>query len=100
DLCRLEHLVEARFLDVQDLALQRQDRLGPAIAPLLRGAARRVTLDEEELGKGGILLLAVRELAGQAGDVERAFPARHLARFPRGLARTRGFDDLADDRLR
>ncbi len=46
-----------------------------------------------------ILLLAVRELAGQSGDVERALATRQLARLARGLARTRGLDDLADDGL-
>ena len=35
DLVAAEHLVEARFLDIQDLALDRQDGLEPAIASLL-----------------------------------------------------------------
>ena len=44
-----------------------------------------------------VALLAVGELARQAGDVERALAAGHLARLARGLARGRGLDDLADD---
>jgi hypothetical protein len=35
DLVAAQHLVEAGFLDVQNLALQRQNRLEPSIAPLL-----------------------------------------------------------------
>jgi hypothetical protein len=36
-------------------------------------------------------------LPGQAGDVERALAAGHLARLARGLAGARGVDDLAGD---
>ena len=100
DLRRRQHLVEARALDVQDLALQRQDRLRAPIAALLGGAAGRVALDDEELGQRRILFLAVRELAGQARDVERALASRQLARLARRFARTRRVDDLGDDGLR
>src|SRR5690606_26451373 len=82
------------------LALERQDGLSAAVAALLRGAAGRVTLDEEELGQRRILFLTVRELAGQPRDVERALAARHLARLARRLARPRRLDDLAYDDLR
>ena len=61
-----QHLVEARPLDVQDLAAQRQDRLVLAVAALLGRAAGGVALDDEQLGLGGIALLAVGELARQA----------------------------------
>ena len=47
DFLRAEHPVEARALDVEDLALERQDRLVVAIAPLLGGAAGAVALDQE-----------------------------------------------------
>jgi hypothetical protein len=79
--------------------LQRQDRLRAAIAALLGGATGRVTLDDENLGQRRVFLLAVGELAGQAGDVERAFASRQFARLARRFARPRGFDDLADDGL-
>lgn len=59
-------LVEARLLDVQDLALERQDGLELPVAALLGGAACGVTLDQVELGLGRVLLLAVGELARQA----------------------------------
>ena len=45
----------------------------------------------------GIALLAIGELAGQAGDVERALAARQFARLARRLARLRRLDHLADD---
>jgi hypothetical protein len=65
DLAAGQHAVEAGALDVQDLAPQRQDRLIMAVAALLGRAAGRVTLDQEQLGLGGIALLTVGELAGQ-----------------------------------
>ena len=65
DLVGGEHLVEARLLDVQDLALERQDGLELPVAPLLGRAAGGVALDEEELGELGVALLAVGELAGE-----------------------------------
>ena len=60
-----EHLVEARPLDVEDLAAQRQDRLVGAVARLLGRAAGGIALDEEQLALRRIALLAVGELAGQ-----------------------------------
>ena len=49
DLLVREHLLEARLLDVQDLAAQRQDRLRAAVARGLGRAAGRVTFDEVDL---------------------------------------------------
>ncbi len=100
DFRRRQHLVEARALDVQDLALQRQDRLGATIASLLGGAACGIALDDEQLRLRRVFLLAVRELAGQARDVERAFAPRQLARLACGLARASRVDDLVDDGFR
>src|SRR5690606_9311409 len=97
-LGRREHAVETRALDVEDLAAQRQHRLIPAVAALLGRAAGRVALDDEQLRQRRILLLAVGELAGQAGDVQRALAAGEVARLARGFARARGLDDLARDR--
>src|SRR6185437_3827325 len=68
DLLAREHLVGAYALDVEDLAAQRQHGLEFAVAALLGAAAGRVALDDEELGFGGVLFLAVGELAGQRGD--------------------------------
>src|SRR6185312_10703073 len=89
DLLRRQHLVEARPLDVEDLAAQRQHRLELAVAALLGGPAGRIPLDDEDLGLRRIALLAVSELARQARDVERALAAGELARLARRFARLR-----------
>ena len=94
---RRQHLVEARPLDIEDLAAQGQHRLEGAVARLLGAAAGRIALDQEQLGFGGIALLAVGELAGKRGHVERALAPRQLARLARRLARGRRFDDLLHD---
>ena len=60
-----EHLVDAVLLAVDDLATQRQDRLVRAVAPRLRGTARRVALDDEQLSRLGVADRAVGELARQ-----------------------------------
>src|SRR3546814_12723207 len=90
---RRDDAVEARALDVQNLALQGQDRLHMAVAPLLRRAACRIAPDEAEFAFGGVAFLAVGELAGQARDVHRALAPRPFARLLRGLARRRGRAD-------
>ncbi len=95
DLAAAEHPVEARALDVEDLAAQRKDRLEMAVAALLGRAAGRIALDQEQLGLGGIALLAVGELAGQRGDVHHALAPGQLARLLGGFARGGGVDDLA-----
>ena len=97
DLLGAEHAVEARALDIEDLAAQRQHGLVVAVAALRGRAAGGVALDDEELGLGRILLRAIRELAGEEIDVERRFAARQLARLARRFARGGGFGDLADD---
>ena len=97
DLGEGEHLVEARLLDVQDLALERQDRLRAPVAALLGRAAGRVALDDEDLRERRIAFLAVRELAGEARAVERALAPHELARLAGRLARARRVDDLLDD---
>src|SRR6185436_4969530 len=97
DLGRREHLVEARFFDVQDLPAKRQDRLELPVAPLLGAAARAVSLDDEELREGGVFLLAVRELSGERRRVERSLAPDELPRLARGLASPRRFHDLLED---
>ena len=94
-----QHLVEAGPFDVQDLALQRQDGLGAAVTTLLGRAAGRITLDDEQFGERGIFLLAVGQLAGQAGDIQRALAAGHLAGLAGGFAGAGRLDELAGDGL-
>ncbi len=63
DLLAAEHLVEARALDVEDLAAQGQHGLVLAITGLLGRAAGGVTFDNEDFRLGGIALGTVGELA-------------------------------------
>ena len=100
DLGRAQHAVEPRALDVQDLALQRQDRLELAVAALLGRAARAVALDDEDLGARRVAFLAVGELARQARDVEHALASRELAGATRRLAGGGGVEHLLHDGLR
>src|SRR2546422_2490551 len=60
-LFRSQHLVIPRLLGVDDLAAQWQDRLGASVAPLLRGAAGRGPLDQEQLA-------VLRVALGALGD--------------------------------
>src|SRR5206468_11277350 len=80
----------------------RQERLEPAVAPLLGAAPGRVALDDVELAQARIVEGAVGELARQGAAVEDALAPRQLARFARRLpgARRRHhlLDDLAGDR--
>src|SRR5437763_271696 len=96
DLLVLECLVDPRLLDVQDLAADRQDRLVLPVPRSLRAPARRVSLDDEDLGRVGVPGRAVGELAGQAAALERAL-ARDVARLLRCLPRLRGRDAFARD---
>ena len=68
------------------------------LRPCLALPPAEVALDDEQFGFGGILLLAVGELAGQRGNAERAL-ARQFARLAGGFARGGGLDHLADDHL-
>ena len=94
DFVGAEHAVEPRALDVQDLALDRQDRLEAAIAALLGRAAGRLAFDDVDLGLRGIALLAVGQLAGQRAAVERALAAHQVAGLAGRLARARRVDRL------
>ena len=99
DFLRGNHLVEAGFLNVEDLTLQRQDRLGATVTTLLGGTASRVTFHQVQLGEGRVLLLAVSQFARQAGDIQRAFTTGHLTGFTRGFTGTCSVDHFADNQL-
>ena len=60
-----KQLTRIDFPGIQNLAAQRHDGLGLAVAGLLRRAARGIALDEEQLGQFGLLQGAVGELARQ-----------------------------------
>ena len=97
DFGRAQHAVEPRALDVEDLALQRQDRLVFAVSPLLGGAAGRVTLDDEEFAFRRVPLLAIRQLARQCRDIEHAFAPCQFAGLAGRLAGGGGVHHLLDD---
>src|SRR6202051_4098413 len=59
DFCGREPLVEARFLDVEDFPLERQDGLRAPVAALLGRAAGGIAFDQEHLRERRILLLTV-----------------------------------------
>src|SRR5690606_9285012 len=99
DLGRGEHLVEARALDVEDLAAEREDGLGAAVAALFGGATGRVALDDVDLADRGVFALAIGELARERARVERALALHHLSRAPRRLAGLGREDDLLEDLL-
>ena len=98
-LLRGEHLVEAGFLHVENLTLQRQDRLVLPVAALLGGAARGITLHDVELGKRRVFFLAVRQLAGQAGDIQGALAAGHVAGLAGRVPGPGRVDDFLHDLL-
>jgi hypothetical protein len=58
-------------------------------AALLGRAAGAVALDEEQLGLGRVLFLAIGELAGQRGHVHRRLAPGQFAGLAGGLARQR-----------
>ena len=96
DFLRREHAVEPRALDVQDLALEREDRLKVPVAALLRAAAGALPLDDVDLALRRILALAVGELAGERGRIEHAF-ADDLARLAGRFTRLCRHDGLLED---
>src|SRR5690606_13935981 len=88
-----------RALDVEDLALEKEDGLEAALAALLGRAARRLTLDDVELAELGVALLAVGELAGEVGELEGTLALDHLAGLARRLSRARRHHRLGHQRL-
>ena len=97
DLGRGKHLVGACPLDIQDLAAKGKNGLVGAVTTLLGGTARRITLDKKDFGFGRIALLAIRQLAGKAGDFHHALAAGQIARLARRLACRSGLVGLGDD---
>ena len=100
DFLRGDELFKTGFFHVQNLALERQDRLELAISSLLGRASRRVAFDQIKLGQGGIFFLTIGQLARQAHAVQHALAARQVTRFARRFAGTGGINDLVDDYFR
>ena len=66
-------LVRSGLFHIQHLAPQGEDRLKPGVPPLGGGAAGGVTLDDIELGKLGVVLVAVPELIRHGGPAQGGF---------------------------
>ena len=88
----LQQLLVTGAGDVEDLAAQRQDGLGVAVARLLGRAAGAVALDEEDLGVVAAFAGAVGELAGQAQA-----PGGGLARNVLGFTAAQALLGALDD---
>ncbi len=76
-----------------------EDGLEIRVAALFGAAARGVTLGDEQFGFLGVPGLAVGQLSGQCGRVERRLPAGEFLCLLCGLPCFRGFDGLSDDGL-
>ena len=88
--------MEACFLDVEEFAAQRKDRLRATVAALFGRATCGVTLDNVELGFCRIAFRAVGEFAGEAAAGEGGF-ANRFAGFACGFAGACGIDGFFDD---
>ena len=99
DFFVVEHFDELRLFDVEDLAPQRQDRLGVRVAARVGRAAGRITFDQVQLGQGQIAAAAVAEFFGQAAGRELALAADHLAGFLGRFAGLGGAQTLCGDQL-
>ena len=98
DLCVREDLIHRRLLDVQDLTTEREDRLGLTVTAGLRRAARRITLDDEDLALLRVLRDAVREFSVRIEAVLRL--AQHVRlRLLLSATDLRGLLGTADDGL-
>ena len=96
-LLAAQHAVEARLLDVQDFAAQRQDGLEIAVAALLCRAAGGITLHDVELGQRRVALRTISQLAGQRQSFEKPLAPRQVAGLARRFTRPRGVEHLLDD---
>src|SRR5689334_4310682 len=99
DLVVLQHLVETRLLDVENLASQRKNRLKSSVSTLLCAPSRTVALDDIQLGLGRVALGAIGQLARQTEALQAALALHQLARLARRLPRPRSHDALLDDAL-
>ncbi len=86
-----------RAEDVEDLAAERQERLGLAVARHLGGAAGAVALDDEQLGPLAAGGGAIDELAGQAQLLGRGL-ARGFLLLPAAQAFLGAQDEEIEDR--
>src|SRR6478672_1016165 len=96
----LEHVGHRRLLDVEDLAADRQQRLELGAACLLRGAHRRVALDDEQLRALDVGGAAVAQLGRQGRALEGVLAPLGLLVQPRADARLHLGNDLLEQQRR
>jgi hypothetical protein len=87
DFVVLKHLVQARLLDVDELAANGQDRLELPVAPLLGRAAGGITLDDESSVFAGSRSEQSASLPGRPPPVSA--PLRTVSRALRAASRAR-----------
>ena len=93
DFFVFEHSVKGCFLNVENLASQRKNRLESSVSALLCASACRIALDEVNLAVLGVFVRAVRKFTGKRGAFERALSSCalscHTRRFSGTLRRNR-----------
>ena len=82
DLFVGQHLIETSLLDIEDLSLNRQDRLDRAIPALFGRPARRIPLDDEDFTQGRVPFLAIGQFSGERVSFQSAFPTAQLPCLP------------------
>ena len=88
DLLGGDHLVETGLLHVEDLSLERQDRLEFPVPSLLGRAAGGITLDQVEFAQGRVLSWQSASLPGRL-PISRAPLRRVSSRALRAASRAR-----------
>ena len=99
DFLRRQRLGAVGFFHIEYLPAQGQNRLKRPRAPLLGRAAGGVALHQKQLAFLRILLLTIRQLAGQSGGIKNILAPRHLARATGRVARLRRLQNLPANRL-
>ena len=94
----LKDFIEAGLLDIDDFALDWQNRLESPVSALLGGAAGRVTFDHIQFGEVRVALGAIRQLAGESTTCERTLANRFTSLAGR-FAGAGGHEALLDDAL-
>src|ERR1700687_2260454 len=95
-----QHLVVTSFLDVQNFALERQDRLKAPITALFRGAACGFSFYQKKFAAVGIALRAVGKLSRESSAIESAFATRQITSFASSFTSARRINCLVDDLAR
>ena len=94
DLLALQDLIEARLLDIEDLAFKGKHSLKSAVSGLFGRTPCRIALHEKDLTLSRISLLAVCQLTGERGGFEDTLAASQLSGFPRCLPCPGRFQDF------